>query len=153
LRGINPRKPSWAGCLCPFSGPEVTPWSKVSAEFAIGKIVQIDLGGTGRAVVGKLQPAERNDAKTIRWNFELLAARSEPDGALWAGPYLLASVTRDDTFWIDDVPAGNDSLSLRNIRGDPGSLSDHRFRVPAADADPAAGPVDLGTMNLGGSTR
>jgi hypothetical protein len=132
---------------------EVTSSCKLSAEFPAGKTVHIALGGTGLAVVGKLQPAEGVDAKAVRWNFELLTARPEPDGPPWAGPYLRASVARDGTFRIDDVPAGNYSLSLWNNRGGPGSLRDHRFSVPAKDGDPASGLVDLGTLKLGGSGR
>ena len=132
---------------------EVTSSCKVSAEFPPGKTVHIDLGGTGRTVVGKLQPAEGVDPKAVRWNFELLGASPEPDGPPWAGPYLRASVARDGTFRIDDVPAGHYSLSLWNNRGGPGSLSDHRFRVPATDGDNPSGPVDLGTLKLGGGGR
>jgi beta-lactamase regulating signal transducer with metallopeptidase domain/protocatechuate 3,4-dioxygenase beta subunit len=127
---------------------EVTSSCKVAAEFPAGKTFRIDLGGTGRAVVGKLQPMEGTDAKTVRWNFASVMARPEPNDPPASGPHLTASVARDGTFRIDDVPAGNYSLSIWSDRGGAGSLRDHRFSVPTADVDPAAGPVDLGTLKL-----
>ena len=55
---------------------------------------------------------------------------------------------RDGKFRIDDVPAGDYSLSVRFMKTPVGYLSDHRFRVPALEGDAAARPVDLGTLKL-----
>ncbi len=45
--------------------------SMIAAEFPAGETVQINLGGTGRAVVGKLEPPDGFTAKVL-WNFALV---------------------------------------------------------------------------------
>ncbi len=47
-----------------------------------------------------------------------------------------------------DVPTGDYSLRVRFERDDAGFLQGHRFQVPPPEGDPAALPVDLGTMKL-----
>ena len=54
---------------------EVTSSCMIPAEFPAGKTVHIDLGGTGRAVVGKLRPPDGFKEK-VRWNFALVTGRS-----------------------------------------------------------------------------
>jgi hypothetical protein len=120
---------------------EVTSSCMVPAEFPAGKTVHIDLGGTGRAVVGRLEPATGFAGKA-RWNFALVQARPEKEG----GPYLTATVDRNGRFRIDDVPAGGYTLQARFDRGGAGSLPGHPFRVPPDGGE----PVDLGTLKLEG---
>src|SRR5262249_39846895 len=60
---------------------EVTSSRKIGANFPSGKTVHIDLGGTGRPVVGRLQPAEGFTGKA-RWNFAVI----------WVEPGFTASV-------------------------------------------------------------
>jgi hypothetical protein len=124
---------------------EVTSSCMVRAEFPAGKTTQLDLGGTGRAVVGRLLPAGDLDPKTIRWNFAMIWVRTEPNDP--DGPYLTATVARDGTFRLDDVPPGAYTFDARFDRGDVGVLSHHRFRVDPTDnaAEPA---VDLGSLKL-----
>ena len=50
---------------------EVTSSCMIAADFPAGKTVHIDLGGTGRPVVGKLQPPEGFTGK-VRWNFAMV---------------------------------------------------------------------------------
>ena len=123
---------------------EVTSSYMIGADFPSGKTVHIDLGGIGRPVVGRLQPPEGFTGK-VRWNF------ADDHGRVAAGetsPYFTVTVDRDGKFRIDDVPAGDYSLSVRFMREDVGHLSDHRFRVPALEGDAAGRPVDLGTLKL-----
>jgi hypothetical protein len=63
-------------------------------------------------------------------------------------PFFKASVDRDGKFRIDDMPAGDDAMTVRVDRDDPGHLRNHRFRVPPAEGDAAECPLDLGTLRL-----
>ena len=64
-------------------------------------------------------------------------------------PYFTATVDRDGTFRIDDVPAGNYSLSARlEHQGQVGRLRSRRFTVPAANGNRADQPVDLGVLTM-----
>ncbi len=124
---------------------EVTSATSIPAEFVAGKTCQINVGGTGRAVVGKLRPPDGFKEK-VRWNFALVNVRcstTSPDGASYQ---FTATVDRDGSFRIDDVPAGDHALSADFYQGDRAvGLSEHAFTVPPAKDDK---PVDLGTLTL-----
>ena len=126
---------------------EVASAPSIGAKFPAGETVHIDLGGTGRPVVGKLQPPE-GFARQVRWSFADIQV--QPFGAEGGAgvPNFTASVDRDGTFRIDDVPAGDYSLGVLFMQDAAGHLQNHRFRVPAPEGDPAARPVDLGTLKL-----
>ncbi|WP_159452171.1 M56 family metallopeptidase [Singulisphaera sp. GP187] len=126
---------------------DVTSSCMLSAEFPGGKTAHIDLGGTGRPVVGKLRPPDGFDEK-VRWNFALVTAQPDAAEAGVAGPYLTASVDRDGHFRIDDVPVGTYSLSVRFDRNGAGQLLNHRIEVPAQAGDVAVQAVDLGVLKL-----
>lgn len=126
---------------------EVTSSCKVAAEFPAGKTVHIDLGGTGRPVVGKLEPREGFTGKP-RWNFASI--RAMPAGAADDSnrPYYTVTADRDGRFRIDDVPPGRYSLDgMFHQMEDVGALSGYGFEVPAGRAD---SPVDLGVIRLKG---
>ncbi len=120
---------------------------QVDATFPAGKTVHIDLGGSGRAVVGKLQPPEGFTGKAP-WNLACVeitgGAGGKPDGARFLG----SAVDRDGAFRIDDAPAGDYSLSVSFARQTALRLMNHRFTVPAPAGDAAAKPVDLGVLKL-----
>jgi uncharacterized GH25 family protein len=126
---------------------EVTSAPSIAARFPAGETVHIDLGGAGRPVVGKLRQPEGFTGR-VRWNFAVIQV--QPAGAKGDadGPSFTATVDRDGTFRIDDMPAGDYSLDVYFMENDPGHLRNHRFRVPAPEGDPAARPVDLGTLKL-----
>jgi beta-lactamase regulating signal transducer with metallopeptidase domain len=126
---------------------DVTSSSMIPASFPAGKTVHIELGGTGRPVVGKLQPPAGSSGK-VRWNFALVEVQPGEQEDRATRPGFTATVDRDGSFRIDDVPAGNYSLSVQFQRDDAGRLSNHRFSVPAQQGDLAAQPVDLGTLRL-----
>lgn len=117
----------------------------IGADFPGGKTVRIDLGGTGRPVVGRLQPPDGFTGK-VRWNFADITVVS---GA--KSPYYTVTVDREGKFRIDDVPAGEYLLSVRFMREGPGHLSDHRFVVPPLQGNAAERPFELGTLKLEGS--
>ena len=121
---------------------EVASGYMIGADFPAGKTVHIDLGGTGRPVVGRLQPPDGFTGK-VRWNFADITVVGGAND-----PYFTVTVDRDGKFRIDDVPAGDYLLSVRFMREDAGHLSDHRFRVPSLEGDAAERPVDLGTLKL-----
>ncbi len=55
---------------------EVTSSQRVSAEFVAGKTTRLDLGGTGRLVIGTLAPSA-NHSSQVLWNFVLLNVRAD----------------------------------------------------------------------------
>lgn len=125
---------------------EVTSSRNVAAEFPAGKTVHIDLGGTGRPVVGRLEPREGFTGKP-RWNFAWI--RAMPAGAADNSdrPYFTVTVDQDGRFRIDDMPPCRYSLDARFDLADVGALPVHGFEVPAGRAD---NPVDLGVIRLKG---
>ena len=124
---------------------EVTSAAMIPAEFPAGKTCHLDIGGTGRAVVGKLRPPEGFKDK-VRWNFALVTVRTSTTLADGSSYQFTATVDRDGSFRVDDVPAGDHVLSASFFQGDrPGGLRDRAFTVPTAKDDK---PVDLGTLTL-----
>jgi hypothetical protein len=126
---------------------EVTSSCEIVADFPAGKLVQIDLGGSGRPVVGRLRPP-KDFAGKVRWNFALVNAGSENLDARATSPHLTATVDRDGKFRIDDVPSGRYSLDVYFQQDAPGHLRNHRFQVPARDGAAEGELVDLGTLTL-----
>ena len=126
---------------------EVTSTCKIAASFPAGQTVHIDLGGTGRSVVGKLQPPEGFTGE-VRWNFAIVHVQPDEKGEREDSPFITATVDRDGKFHIDDAPAGQYSLSVRFDRDDAGHLDNHRFAVQQTNEGATAEPVDLGTLKL-----
>jgi protocatechuate 3,4-dioxygenase beta subunit len=124
---------------------EVTSSCKIAAEFPPGKTVHMDLGGTGRAVIGKLQPPEGLKEK-LRWNFAVVDVQSAAAESGETRPNFSATVGRDGSFRIDDVPAGDYALTARFFQHGEGLVWRHRFQVPSAATDPQAEPLDLGMV-------
>lgn len=55
---------------------EVTSSSRVAAEFIAGETTKLDLGGTGRPVIGKLLPSVDFEGKVL-WNFAMVKVRTD----------------------------------------------------------------------------
>lgn len=126
---------------------DVTSSCMVAADFPAGKTVHMDLGGAGRPVTGKLQAPEGLEEK-VRWNFALVTVESDEPEARKLGPHFTATVDRDGTFRIDDVPSGHYSLSVIFDREGAGRLINHRFNVPSMEGDVSVQPVELGVLPL-----
>jgi len=124
---------------------DVTSANMVALDLPAGKTVTMDLGGTGRAVVGRLQPRDGFEGK-VRWNFAMVTVNPDPPDRTAGSSY--ATVDRDGSFRIDDLPSGAYSLTVRSERNDVGILFQHPFRVPTPEDDPATTPLDLGTLKL-----
>lgn len=162
---------------------------RVHTEFKAGEPTKLDLGGTGRAVVGKLVPPPGFKDRVF-WNFALITARVDlvapprppypaeiqnkpqehqawwnawkqtPEGQAWVAayqaferersmsPYITASVDRDGSFRIDDVPPGDYVMSIRFDERSPGSLSNYKLHVPPVAGARSDDEVDLGTITL-----
>jgi protocatechuate 3,4-dioxygenase beta subunit len=122
--------------------------STIPAEFLAGATNRVDVGGTGRAVVGKLRPKAGFKEK-VRWNFALVTVRSAANEPGRSSSQFTATVDRDGNFRIDDVPPGDYALSAHFFQGaGAGRLLDHTFTVPAAAGDAAIEPIYLGTLTL-----
>lgn len=168
---------------------EVTSSQMVSVQLPVGETTRIDLGGTGRPVIGTLIPP-KNHEEEVLWNFALVNVRANlarppapqpPDGIrnnpgrskawmdAWkktAGgeawqtaneayemlrsesPYVTASIDRDGTFRIDDMPAGAYVLSVRFSQHQAGRLANVKFSVPEIDGERSDRPIDLGVLPL-----
>jgi uncharacterized GH25 family protein len=122
---------------------EVTSSCRILADLPAGKTVHIDLGGTGRAVIGRLQAPE-GGGKLVRWNFAEISARPARDEDQTTGPYLTATVDREGRFRIDDPPPGAYMLSIHFQGGEMSYPEVLRFVVPSSEG----APVDLGTLKL-----
>jgi hypothetical protein len=168
---------------------EVTSSKMVSIQLQAGQTMRIDLGGDGRAVVGRLAAPAGHDVKVL-WNFAMIRMRAElnpPDspkppvdvandreryqawrtewtateeGKAWrakyeayeterdAAPYFTASVARDGSFRIDDVPAGDYQLDVDLNGRVPIRLSNYRVSLSSIEAEQSGQPVDLGVLTL-----
>jgi hypothetical protein len=118
------------------------------ATFAAGKTTTIDLGTTGRPVIGQLRrhPA---DKENIPWDRAIVAARPDVPGA-YANPHFYhftASVDSEGNFAIDDVPVGDYVLDVQIINQGV-KLTGHSFSVPAINEKLSRRPVDLGVLTL-----
>lgn len=121
----------------------------LTAKFTAGATTLIDLGGGGRSVVGKLRPAARFRG-TVNWGFALIDVTPHADDRLGDGEDVLhctATVDGEGNFRLDDLPAGDYTLSVRFNRQSAGQLFGYRFSVPRTNAA-SEEPVDLGDLML-----
>jgi hypothetical protein len=168
---------------------EVTSSKQVAAEFPPGETTQLNLGGDGCAVVGRILPPPNAEQPPL-WNFALVNAstfipplespkpppeaandpeltrawreqwEASSEGRAWRSayntyqslrtivPYFTATVARDGTFRIDDVPSGRYVLSVRFSQRRAGEIRDHHFSIPAFDQDEPTPVFDLGDLQL-----
>src|SRR5262249_9741773 len=123
---------------------EVTSAPTIQAEFLPGTTNRLTLGGTGRAIVGKLRPKAGFKDK-VRWNFALVTVRSTANEPSRSSRQFTATVDKDGSFRIDDVPPGDYALSADFFQGPrDGRLPDHNFTVPPPAVDLSEKPLDLG---------
>ncbi len=126
---------------------EVTSSCTMTTEFPAGKTAQVALGGSGRAVVGKLVPPEGSKEK-IRWNFALGTLNSPTRAPGGKGLDFTFTVAGDGTFRIDDVPAGSYMFSVYFQRRQAGLISNQLVTMPKVEGDLAEKPLDLGALTL-----
>jgi hypothetical protein len=125
------------------------------AEFKPGRTTHIDLGTSGRPVIGQLRWPTGSD-KHASWRFFLVFAEPGnpklPDSPM----QVVASIEPDGSFSIEDVPIGKYELNLgiiasSNVGEDPPSLS-VPFTVPSINEKLSQRPVDLGVLTLNAAT-
>ncbi len=102
---------------------ETTSSSMVPIQFTAGKTTHVDLGTSGRPVIGQLQSAAAQSQR-FRRGFVLVDVGGN-------GRTFRATVDRDGNFCIDDVPPGDYSLSVWFLKPGGGRLDPQRFNVPA----------------------
>jgi uncharacterized GH25 family protein len=135
--------------LTMHDGPtEKTSSCMTPATFNAGETIHIDLGGFGRPVVGKLRPPV-GPSESVNWSLALVTVGYDVAGFKPESLYFTATVDRDGSFRIDDVPPGVFySLSARLENGQQSQLRNHPFTVPPAKGDSALEPFDLGVLTL-----
>lgn len=121
----------------------------VAGEFPGGATTKIDLGGTGRAVVGRLRPPA-NFKGTVLWNFASIDVQPDfGDERRDTAPYLLATADGKGRFHLDDVPAGKYVLVVRFYHREMNQLSASRsFSVSPEAEENAEQNLDLGEITL-----
>ncbi|WP_339731059.1 carboxypeptidase regulatory-like domain-containing protein [uncultured Gimesia sp.] len=155
---------------------EVTSSRRTKVDCFPDKTTTLELGGTGRRIIGKLAPPASYSGKVF-WNMELLTL----EGALPPPPaplttkqdfedperynawriayeaylqlqsentYFTVSIDIDGSFHIDDVPAGDYVLKMWHSKNLAGKLKEVQISVPASKINDTAAPVDLGTLTL-----
>jgi hypothetical protein len=134
--------------ISPSTGAaEATSVRSIRAKFPLGKTVHIDLAGNGRRVVGKLVPAP-GYGNAVSWNFAKIDVLPNSSQESAAHPYFQATVGRDGSFYIDDVPVGGCWLVAGFMKEpSPGRL-ELRFFVPALASGQPSIPFDLGVLTL-----
>jgi hypothetical protein len=142
---------------------------KSRVEFTAGETAHLNVGGTGRAVVGRLRPPE-SYTERVPWNFALIdvqldqpsrrnpiaVPRPIPGPAeramvdLAQSVYITATVDRDGRFRIDDVPEGTYVLSAYFEKPDRnlGAVNNYHISIPPSDGKTPGPPVDLGAIQL-----
>ncbi len=121
---------------------EVTSSCHVVAAFPAGETVRLDLGGSGRALLGRLQPPA-GSTEPVRWSFAWISLQTtgpQRDDA----PSYTSTIDREGRFRVEDVLPGDYSMSVFFMEHDAGRIVGHRFQVPKGDG----GPIDLGTLTL-----
>ncbi|QDT88439.1 carboxypeptidase regulatory-like domain-containing protein [Gimesia algae] len=174
---------------------EATSAIQIPIELKAGETKALNLGGSGRPVIGKLKPSETHTGNVV-WPLAHLSAHEyfkPPTGMLpleainnnprgfqawytaWQKskdypaekviyerytearskrldetPRINASVARDGSFRIDDVPPGEYVLSVNfyERENNPGYVGDLHFTVPPVENGFSSEAVDLGTLTL-----
>jgi hypothetical protein len=141
---------------------EVTSSQRIRINCEAGKTTQVDLGGTGRPVIGKIVPMKGSTEKVL-WNFARVRVQLElPQvtptstkeeiaayNALQAvAPFINATVDRDGSFRVDDLPSGKYTLDVHFDQRSAGHISEYKFTVPPIEGTYMAEPLDLSTLQL-----
>ena len=127
---------------------EVASACAVYLKFPIGKVVKVDIGRQGRAVVGRLKPA-RGFSKPVLWQFAHVAITPDSENPEAENRRYTASIDQDGRFRVDDVPPGRYELNsgLMNEFA-PGRLVDTPLTVPGEEIRPLNQPLDLGELEV-----
>ncbi|WP_165223548.1 sigma-70 family RNA polymerase sigma factor [Aquisphaera insulae] len=128
---------------------------QVPADFPAGQTVHLDLGGTGRAVVGRLRMADGLNQKHP-WEHAWISGGTLTEGKDYAPPNFRVTSGPDGSFRIDDLPPGKYRLfgGFHGIVPEAAGPQGHvvscqlDFEVPPDGQEPAGNAVDLGVLTL-----
>ncbi len=136
-----------------------------------GETLQLDLGNSGRPVVGKLL-APKGVGEKVQWSFASISMdlpnllpplldAADPQTAMkqmawraamqqrsFAAPLFWASADEAGAFRIDDVPPGVYRLRVDFYEQPGGRLQDFSVTVPPLDGEQSDEPVDVGEVQL-----
>jgi hypothetical protein len=119
----------------------------VDAQFSSKRVVRIEVGQNGRAVIGKLKPARGFD-KPVLWQFAWVDVVPNVENHAAENRRYQATIDRDGRFRVDDLPPGYYSISSRPADFVPGYLFAKSFVVPGEDIRPFNQPLDLGELEV-----
>ena len=116
-------------------------------EVKPGEVAQVAIGGTGRAIVGKvvvMPPGEKVD-----WSLVQMRARANNRS-------YVSSLASDGSFRVDDIPAGAYQLSVNARERRPGPLPsfavvgevERDVLVPEMPGGRSDEPLDVGTIEV-----
>jgi hypothetical protein len=113
--------------------------------FVSGKTTRIDLGTSGRPVIGQLRRAANSTVK-VPWR----RVQADPPGTTFGGGGLqfLAVPDGDGNFCFDDVPPGDYVMHIYTSNGRAMEIETHPFSVPTVTETLSQRPVDLGVITL-----
>jgi hypothetical protein len=115
-------------------------------DFPAGKTVSVELGGTGRPVVGRLE-APPEFAGNVRWSFATITLYY-PNEVRRHGTSFSITADKEGKFRIDDVPAGEYWMSVWFADRQPLTIPGFPVNVPAMTGGRSDDPLDLGAVKL-----
>ncbi|HET6328545.1 MAG TPA: carboxypeptidase regulatory-like domain-containing protein [Planctomycetaceae bacterium] len=129
----------------PEMSTEMVSAALVPATFVSGKTTVVDLGTSGRPVIGQLRRAANSTVK-VPWRHVIV----DPPGTTFGGRSLqfVAVPDGDGNFCIDDVPPGNYVLHIFIPNGRAFEIEQHPFSVPTINQTLSQRPVDIGVITL-----
>ncbi len=126
----------------------------VSVEVKSGQVTRVQIGGTGRPVVGKIVIPEMIEDK-FDWQYTTHSLRvSSPNS-----PYRILALEfdKDGSFRVEDVPAGDYYIyvhayepppNTRTPRGERIGVLTHPFNIPEMPGGRSDEPLDLGILEM-----
>jgi hypothetical protein len=128
-------------------------FSMIALNVDPGKTACLDLGCSGRPVIGQLRMPAGSSSRPA-WNFAMIEVVPQHPPLQKLSPYFLAAIDRHGGFCIDGVIPGHYALSVGFFNKANGyGLKNHGFAVPTAPEKLSQRPVDLGVLTLEPSPR
>ncbi len=119
----------------------------IRMSFPLGKTMHIELGGSGRPVVGKPQPPDA--AISLPWSNALVRVRCQGSEYETSSIVLMAKVDQEGGFRIEDVPAGSYTLEVEfDKKAETRLHLSQQFSVSIPDGKSEARPLDLRSLTL-----
>ena len=116
----------------------------VPLKFPLGAVTHVEIGQTGRAIIGKLQPPR--GCQQPLWQFGFVCLLPYPESHAPADRRFDASIGPDGRFRFDDVPPGRYRFDFEGTDAS-GELAEIPIFVPYTDR-PLNQPLDLGVLQL-----